>query len=175
MSVVATEQGNDTRTPAGATDAVVYEIGFHVLPTIAEGDVEGVIARLRALIEKEGGAFIAEGAPQRVSLAYPMAVWNNGSWTKYDEAYFGWLKFELDASHIAALEEACKADKSILRHLLIKTVREDTRANVRQFVLKEVKCTDTIKSASRAKPAPETKEEVSDEKLDEAIEELVAD
>ena len=31
------------------------------------------------------------------------------------------------------------------------------------------------KSSARAKPAPEIKEEVSDEKLDEAIEELVAD
>ena len=131
--------------------------------------------RLRTLIEKSDGAFIAEGAPQRVNLAYPMAVWNNGSWTKYNDAYFGWLKFELDAAKITLLEDACKADKEILRHLIIKTVREDTRANVRQFVLKEVKRTDTIKTIAKVKPVAEVKEEVSDEKLDEAIEELVAD
>jgi ribosomal protein S6 len=175
MQATDIKKAETSAEAAGAPHAVIYEIGYHVLPTVAEGDVEQVIGRLRKIIEKLGGTFVAEGAPQRVPLAYSMAVWNNGSWTKYMEAHFGWIKFELNAEYIAEVERACKADKDILRHLVITTVREDTRASVRQFVLKEVRRTDTIKTVARAKPATEAKEEVSDEKLDEAIEELVAD
>ena len=174
MQAVQIGKENNTRDKADAENNV-YEIGYHVLPIIAEGDVEIVVNRLRTAIEKTGGTFVAEGAPQRLTLAYPMAVWTNGKWTKYNEAYFGWIKFEVDSASIASIEAACKADKDILRHLVISTVREDTRASVRQFVLKEVRRTDTIKSSVRPKVATETKEEVSDEKLDEAIEELVAD
>lgn len=174
MQAVEIGKENNTRDSAGAENNI-YEVGYHVLSSVVESDVETAVNRLRTTIEKAGGTFVAEGAPQRVMLAYPMAVWNNGKWTKYNEAYFGWIKFEMAAESIGGIEAACKADKDILRHLVISTVREDTRASVRQFVLKEVKRTDTIKSAARPKVAPETKEEVSDEKLDEAIEELVAD
>lgn len=176
MQAVQTEKDTNNRDDVGGVENItVYEIGFHVLSTVAEGDVETVIGRLRKMVEKAGGSFVAEGAPQRMSLAYPMAVWNNGKWTKYSESYFGWLKFEVSAEKIAGIESACKADKDILRYLILTTVREDTRASVRQFVLKEVRRTDTIKSSVRAKPVSGVKEEVSDEKLDEAIEEMVAD
>lgn len=153
---------------------VVYEAGYHITPTVAEGDIEAVVSRIRAAIEKAGGAFIAEGAPQKVSLSYAIAQWNNGRWAKFDQVYFGWLKFEAATDVIAGIEQGLKADREILRHIVFKTVREDTRANVRQFVLKEVKRTDTIKSTRRV-ATPETKAEISDEKIDEAIEELVAD
>lgn len=176
MQAVQTEKGTTNREDVGGVvNNTVYEIGYHVLPIVAESDVESVIDRLRKMIEKAGGSFVAEGAPQKMALAFPMAVWNNGTWTKYNDSYFGWLKFEVSSDNIGDIDRACKADKDILRYLILTTVREDTRASVRQFVLKEVKRTDTIKSSVRPKPTPEIKEEVSDEKLDEAIEEMVAD
>ena len=176
MQAVQTEKDNKNREEAGSFENnTVYEIGYHVLSTVAESDVETVIGRLRKMIEKAGGSFVAEGAPQKMALAYPMAVWSNGKWTKYSDSYFGWLKFEVSSENIADIDRTCKADKDILRYLILTTVREDTRASVRQFVLKEVRRTDTIKTTARAKPTSEVKEEVSDEKLDEAIEEMVAD
>ena len=157
-----------------AERTLVYEAGYHISPMVAEGDIESAVARVRSAVEKAGGVFIAEGAPQKVGLSYPIAQWTNGRWTKYTEAFFGWLKFEMNAADIRTIEEGIKEDREILRHIVFKTVREDTRASVRQFVLKEVKRTDTIKSTRRA-AATETKAEISDEKIDEAIEELVAD
>jgi hypothetical protein len=47
----------------------VYEAGYHVVPTVAEGDVEKVVASIRSVIEKLGGHFIAEGAPSLLKLA----------------------------------------------------------------------------------------------------------
>ncbi len=160
-----------------ATEArvVVYEVGYHLVPTLEDSAIEGAVSRIRGAIEKAGGNFLAEGACIRMTLAQPIAIWNNGRWTKYDQSHFGWIKFELDAAHISLIEKALKDDKEILRSIVFKTVREDTRANVRQFVLKEIKRGDTIKSTPRRSVSAEPAGEVSDEKIDEAIAELVAD
>lgn len=153
----------------------VYELGYHLVPTLDDSALEAAVSSIRNSIEKVGGSFVAEGASQRMTLAQPMAVWNNGRWIKYDQSYFGWIKFELASDNIAAVEKALKESKEILRSIVFQTVREDMRANVRQFVLKEVKRTDTIKSGARRSVGKETSAEVSDEKIDEAIAGLVAD
>jgi ribosomal protein S6 len=152
----------------------VYEIGYHLVPTL-EDSAEGGVSRIRSVIEKAGGNFLAEGSPQRITLAQPISIWNNGRWTKYDQSYFGWIKFELDAAQITAVEKALKEDREVLRSIVFKTIREDIRAQVRQFVLKEVKRSDTIKSSLRRASVVESSAEISDEKIDEAIAELVAD
>ena len=51
-------------------------------------------------------------------------------------------------------------------------MREDTRAGVRAGALKEVRRGDTLKTTKRVE---EVKEEVSEEKLDEAIEDLTGE
>lgn len=173
LATVTEEKGATNHSPK-TEEAVVYEVGYHLLSTLQEAGVEQVVSRFREAITKTGGVFIAEGAPQKVTLAYPMAVWENGTWTKYADANFGWLKFEVSPEGIAAVEEHFKADKSVIRFLVVKTVREDTRASVRQFVMREVKRGDSIKSAPR-KVASEPQEKVSEKKLDEVIEELTAD
>jgi ribosomal protein S6 len=175
MQSAETVKENTTNDSAYIAETVVYELGYHIIPATQDGDVESVVARLRASIEKAEGVFVSEGAPQKVMLAYPMAVWNNGKWTKYSEAHFGWIKFELSPNHINEIDTLCKEDKEVLRFLIHKTVREDTRVNVRQFVLKEVKRTDTIKSNINKPEVSEAKEEVSEEKLEKAIEELVTE
>lgn len=172
------EEKNTTHIE-GAEDAreacvLVYEVGYHLIPTLEDIAIEAAGSRIRSIIEKAGGTFIAEGTTQRISLAQPMAVWNNGRWIKYSQSHFGWIKYELMPSSLALLEEHLKKDAEVLRSIIFKTVREDTRANVRQFVLKEVKRTDTIKSTPR-RTASEVTSEVSEEKIDEAIAELVAD
>jgi len=175
MQLAQTTKNNIEDDSTEVDIKTVYEVGYNILPIVEEGEVEGVVSRFRDTIEKAGGVFVSEGASQKIQLSYPMAVWANGKWTNYTEAFFGWIKFELSPNQLSDVEAMFKSDASVLRFLLIKTVREDTRANVRQFVLKEVKRTDTIKSAPRTRSTSETKEAVSDEKLDEAIEGLVAD
>ena len=45
---------------------------------------------------------------------------------KFDEAYFGWLKFEVASNKIEAIKKAVEAVPSVIRMLLITTVRENT-------------------------------------------------
>ena len=62
--------------------------------------------------------------------------------------------------------------KEIIRSMVFKTLREDTRAKFRAPVLREVKRPDAAKAAPRQ--AQEAGAPVSEEKLDQAIETLTA-
>jgi len=158
---------------AGAEDSRVYEVGYHVLPTVKEEDVESVVAGIRAFIEKAGGSFIAEGAPVSTKLAYTMFVSNEGKRTGYDRAYFGWIKCEMDGAAAYELATKLEADAQILRSIIFKTVREDTRAAARHSVLREVKRGETIKSKPEKGAEQQVAGEVSEEQLDKSIDELL--
>lgn len=154
-------------------DLRVYEIGYHILPTVKEEDVESVVAGIRAFVEKSGGSFIAEGAPVSTKLSYTMFVSNEGKRTGYDRAYFGWIKCEMDGSAAYALAQQLETDKQILRSIVFKTVREDTRAAARHSVLRDVKRGDTIKSKPEKGAEQTIAGEVSEEQLDKSIDALI--
>ena len=176
MQATLVEKNETTDVSTSGDEAAVYEVGYHLLPGTGGSATDQDISKFRDIITKAGGALITEGTPQKTTLAYPMAVWSNGVWTKHNETYFGWLKFEMSPGSIAQVEQALKEDKAIVRFLVIKTVKEDMRANVRQFVLKEVKRGDSIRSTVKKVATSESKgEKVSDQKLDEVIEEMTAE
>lgn len=161
-----------------AADGVsrVYEIGYHIAPSVKEEEVEKIVASIRDEIEKSGGSFIAEGAPSLLKLAYPMTTREGEKKTEHDRAYFGWLKFEAPSEAAELLESSLKRNPSIVRAIVFKTVREDTRAKMKAPTLREVKRTDTIKSTPRRAVAEEAdKAPVSEEQLDKALEQLTTE
>lgn len=149
----------------------IYEVGYHIIPTVKEEDVDTVVSTIRSEIEKLGGSFIAEGAPALIKLAFDMDMREGEKHVAHDRGYFGWIKFEAGTHAAQALTEALKANKSVLRSLVFKTVREDTRAKFKAPQLREVKRTDTIKSSTR-KTEVEDKAPVSEVDLDKALETL---
>tara|TARA_B100000508_G_scaffold129381_1_gene115802 strand:+ start:4415 stop:4939 length:525 start_codon:yes stop_codon:yes gene_type:complete len=165
-----TEENNNE-----VTDAQVYELGYHILPTVVADDLEGEVAKVRNAIEARGGSFITEGTPEMTTLAFPMFINNGGKKTKYETAYFGWIKFEMEPAKAVALErEDIKTNIQVLRYILIKTTREETRAQLQteqNTILREVKTTGTIER----KVVEEEGGEVSEEQVEEAIEELVGE
>jgi len=163
---------NATHTEASENEVIsrIYEVGYHVKHSVAEESVEKVVAEIRTVIEKVGGNFIAEGAPAMTRLAYDMESKEGDKRVSYDRAYFGWLKFEAPVSVVATLDEALKANSSILRHLTFQTVREETRARMKAPTLREVKRTDTIKSNPRR--TDETSAPVSEVDLEKALSDI---
>jgi ribosomal protein S6 len=153
----------------------IYEAGYHVVPTVKEEDVDKVVAQIRSEIEKLGGSFIAEGAPSLMKLAFPMDKREGERHIEYDRGYFGWLKFEASTDSANKLMAVLKTNASILRSIVFKTVREDTRAKFKAPQLREVKRTDTIKAAPRKAPESEEKEAVSEVDLEKALETLTAE
>jgi len=150
----------------------VYEAGYHIVPTVAEGDVEKVVGTIRSEIEKLGGTFISEGAPSLMKLSYGMDKREGEKHIAYDRSYFGWLKFEAGTQSAALLTNALKLNPSILRSIVFKTLREDTRAKFKAPQLREVKRSDVIKSSVRKAPEASEKEAVSEVDLEKALETL---
>src|SRR3989344_4245141 len=89
----------------GVAEPRIYEIGYHIIPTVKEEDIEKTVGEIRKVIESSIGkaTFIAEGAPSLMKLAYPMSVREGEKYTEYDRGYFGWKKFEAPASIVAVL------------------------------------------------------------------------
>ena len=162
--------------PQSAEDvgiARIYEIGYHIVPTVTEEDLDRVVGEIRTAIEKAGGSFIAEGAPALTRLSYAMSVSEQARKAEYDRGYFGWIKFETLVSAIPGLEAALKANRNILRSILFQTVREDTRAKVKLATLREVRRTDTIKPVTRR--VEESSAPVSEEDLEKALKDITTE
>lgn len=160
-------------TPADEVLSRVYEIGYHISPATKDDEVERVVSEMRSMIESAGGAFIAEGAPSLTRLAYMIPVVENGKHVEYDRGHFGWIKFEAPVLAAAILTEALKRHQAVMRSILFQTVREETRARFRAPTLREVKRTDTLKSAPRA--AEESAAPLSEAELEKAIEDITTE
>lgn len=161
-------------------ERAVYELGYHLFPTLVEDQVSEGVSNIKSIIEKSGGIFVSEESPKQIDLAYTIVQREGGKRIKFDSAYFGWMKFEIPIQNITATEETFRANKQILRFLLIKTIRESTLAPKKLIFNKPTE------SSTPPPPAPTIivkKEEkdkggtraLSEEELDKTIEELVAE
>ncbi|HEY4487473.1 MAG TPA: 30S ribosomal protein S6 [Candidatus Paceibacterota bacterium] len=147
----------------------VYEIGYHIVPTKKEDELEGVVSAIRSMIEQAGGSFIAEGAPSLTRLSYEITIKEDGKRHDYDRGYFGWIKFEGPISAAAMLEQSLKAHRDVMRSVLFQTIREETRARFKTGSVREVKRSDVLKAAPRTE---ETAAPVSEADLEKAISEI---
>jgi len=143
----------------------VYELGFHFLPTIAEADVPVQFSQLKSIIEKQGGEFISEDAPKLIKLAYKMSKTIKAQKMHYENAYFGWVKFTLDADKLDAIEKEVKAFDPILRFIIVKTVKENTM--VTSGVHKDAAKDDAESDAAPEGKAEEKPADVADQAVTE--------
>lgn len=151
----------------------VYELGFLLLPTIAEEDVAAKVAVLKEYCEKAGGIFISENFPKKTGLAYPIAKKIEDKNTSFTSAYFGALKYEFVPEHVAALHTQLQNEASVLRFLLIQTVREEIIPMRRPlFIAKPEAPKSSEKSEKTVLPKLE-RPAMSEEELDREIEQLV--
>ncbi|PIR86303.1 hypothetical protein COU13_01735 [Candidatus Kaiserbacteria bacterium CG10_big_fil_rev_8_21_14_0_10_43_70] len=105
-----------------------------------------------------------------------MSVNKGGKNVHYGRAYFGWIKFECDASNVFALDEILRADENVLRYIIFKTIREDTRAVARPRVLRDVKRTDIITSTpKKGAQEKDVGKEASEKDLDKALEDITSE
>ena len=108
---------------ANEQELVAYELAYHILPTVAEGEVTAVSDELQALVAKAGGQVIDEEAAERFELAYEIDKYLEGRYRKFTSAYFGWVRFELSPSALATFTEAVDDHKQLLRFLLVRLTK----------------------------------------------------
>lgn len=104
----------------------VYEVSYLLLPSIPEEQVPTHVAEIKKMIEGAGGQFISEEDPKLRHLAYEMIKLVGTRNERYKTAYFGWVKYEAPVESAISLKTQFDAKEEILRHLIVKTVREDT-------------------------------------------------
>lgn len=102
----------------------LYELGYLVLPSIAEEKLSDVVNSIKGIIKKFGGEETASEDPVAIDLAYTMSKTVGARKYVVDEAYIGWIKFNLDRSSVIELNDAVKKLDEVLRFLLIKDPKE---------------------------------------------------
>ncbi len=166
-------QATETSTEVEvSTQPIIYEVGFHLVPTIAEDGVGAAVEGVRRLIGDDA-EFISEGYPQKINLAYVVERATQGKREKYAEAWFGWIKFATTRDKIPALEAALNASREVLRSLIIETVREDIAPPKARAVFSS----DRLEGETIKKPqAPaEVAAPVSEAELDKSIDALTTE
>jgi ribosomal protein S6 len=156
-----------------------YELAFHVLPTVAEGEVNSVFDAIKSLITKDKGEIFDEEAPERFELAYEIEKHLEGKNRKFTSAYFGWVRFKAPSSTVVPLLEEIESRNDILRHLLIKLTKVEEE-NPFQFhkalesfkkVVTTIDEADLVGAAAPESVAEEAEVEgaVNTEKVEEAL------
>lgn len=148
----------------------VYELGYHIVSTVAEENLPKEVEALKAIVLKDGGSLVSEGEPKLINLAYSMTKSVADIKKKFNTAYFGWLKFETKSELMPSIKKAVDAYPNVLRYLLIKTVRENTLYTPKLNNVRPVE-----KEAPKAKKSIKTEEKKASsvEDIDKSIDELV--
>jgi ribosomal protein S6 len=157
----------------------VYEIGYLISSSIPEEKVELEVEAIKKIISDAGASVVSEENPHMEDLAYTIRrKTTSGSYDKYDKAYFGWIKFEVGSSSIEAIKKSVEIIPSIVRMLLITTVRENTFlgkhapaiAAKAVFSTEDGKITPATNVESLVDSAPATIEEI-DKSIDNMVKE----
>jgi len=161
----------------GGDDAVssVYEIGYHLLPTLSEGEVQQAVSGLMEGLKKEGAVFVGDRFPAKTQLAYPIAKRVNSKRTRYDSAHFGWVAFELSKDAIANVKTMLDASPAVLRYLIVTTSKEAVAAALAGGATFHLATAPVTGSIEKPKRAAEGGGEMSETALDEALKDIAAE
>ena len=151
-----------------AEDRSLYEVAFHILPSLGEEDMMAKYEEIKGLIVKHDGNITQEGTPSMMDLSYTMIKVIDNKHERFDTAYFGWAKFEIGAQDVVALKEEFDQNVQILRFLIVRTC-EETETQT-PTILKEEKMPEKKIEALHEK---EEAAPVVEAELDDKIKEMV--
>ena len=151
--------------------ATIYEVSYLLLPSLALEQVPARALTLTKAVESAGGELVSSENPILVDLAYPMTKVVQTTRHKCASGYFGWMKFEMEKDGIAEVKKFLDLDETVLRYLIIKTVKENTllhgKMQLRGEKEKEDKKEFVVKQPELTEP------ESTPEEIDKSIDELV--
>ncbi len=143
----------------------VYELGYHIATVLPEEKLGAEVTVIKDLLNSKEAEFIGEEFPKKIQLAYTISKKTQAGRIKGNDAYFGWIKFALEAEKIAEIKAKLEKNDNVLRFIIVKTVRENTMP-VKTF------------NSEKKEGEVESKEEITEDdkkKIDESIEDLVTE
>jgi|SRR3989344_860690 len=157
---------NNKETGKDLGDAEIYELGFHIVPTVPEEHIALEASKIQKIILDLGGSIIAEEPPRLRPLAYDMRKRVETKYESFSKAYFGWIKFEIDRSVITSLKEQVEKNQNILRFIIVKTVRENTMYTPKMVTMRRE---DRIEDKKEGEEKPASSEAEIDKSIDELV------
>lgn len=136
----------------------LYELGYHLIPTIAQGKIEDVVRDLVTLIEKHEGAVRGGELPEMRDIAYAISQRTDSGKKEFKNTYFGWMNIDLAPDQAEVLKEELKGNESVLRFILLSKSVDDTPEG------------DMFSSKKKTSNSNKMDEDEIDEKIDELIE-----
>lgn len=152
----------------------IYEIGYLLSPAVRDEDLTVRVNELKESLTKLGANIFAEGNAEFIDLAYEMSRVIDNKRVRFNQGYFGWLKFEIDPSKSEELKEVLDKNTLLVRYLLIKAIRENTVIGKKSLgkILRGERNDDVVEEAAK-EPAEAEVADVPVEKLDEALDEEI--
>ena len=144
----------------------VYEVGYLMLPTIAEENLGEEVILFKDMLTENGAVFISDEYPKLIELAYEMSRSIMNKIQKFSYGYFGWVKFECTTDQAKTIKEILDKNEKLVRFLMIKTVRENTMSVKRSY---------SKQDGGKRRSVSKTKEEtpMNEETIDKEIDALV--
>ncbi len=159
----------ENETKMEDSNSKVYELGYLLVPTIAQEDVPVSYGNLKELVLSLGAEIISDEIPKMIPLAYSMSKVISNVRNKFNSAYFGWTKFTMDAQKVLELKKKLDLDPNFIRFLILKTVKENTIA-AKRFVRGEMH----RRPMARKSLEHEVAIPINKEEIDKEIDALVA-
>ncbi len=163
-------------TVAKNSEEKIYEVGYHIVSSVSEEQIPAEVEKIKAYLAKEKAIIISEEAPKLRPLAYSIKKAFGGTYKTFDKAYFGFIKFELgEEGDVRNIDLSMKNNESVLRYLVIKTVRENTMYSpkITVFSDKDAKIKKTFKEDKVVKGEKVATVEEIDKSIDALVSEEV--
>lgn len=150
-------------------DDRVYEISYILDDKLSEQEAVSKAESIKSAIATLGGSFIGEESPYLRELAYEMIRVQNNTNIRFNSGYFGWIKWSGEGQAIKKLDHDLGLDETVVRFLIVKTVKENTvfTKRVAPVKLEDLKDNETDDQIDTT-VSPEL-EEVRDESKTETI------
>ena len=143
----------------------VYELCYLILPSVAEDALSSVVDKIKEAISKSEGKDFDSEIPFKHPLSYQMSKSVGASKYVVNDAYIGWIKFEIEISKIVDIEVDMKKISEVLRFIIVKAPRKTeftfakAKATMRAKEEKEREVSEPTEAVA-AEPAEEVKEVV---------------
>ncbi len=156
-------------------NAKLYELGFHINPTLAEEKANAVFSQIKDVVTNNKGEVVKEGALKNIKFAYTIIKKIEGVNERFTNGYFGWVKFNAESDVIAKIKKAVDNDASIIRYIIVKTV--DDFEHSTEKLAAEMAETESEEAAddvaeTEVKSEEKTAAEAPKDEVDAAIEKI---
>lgn len=140
-----------------------YEMMYIVASSVSDDQIPVVTDGVLKFITDLGGSVIKEEKLGKKKLAYPIKKTRNG--------FYDVVAFEMDGSKVSALDTKMLTTEGIIRHLTVNI--EDALIRIKKDAEAQEKMNRS--RSENAKTAEKAKPEITEENIDEKIEEALSE